>query len=564
MTRFTTKVEAMQVDRVLIDKEFDRYVLSTDGIAKRAAALPVAALTPLDASQSMRKAHWEARVHYNALAADPFLGKSFGASVAYFVSADYELMQIIDRKAEGVKLLKLRSFPICAGRQENVSVQVAAKGVVVYCDGHGMLYFLKAESDQEGAKWSIIYECAPLGVVPMLLLGASYDEQDQHLHAVVAEPLAGTEADGAFRLSMVGVFTPAASGSEMEIDSGCVGLVHTTMGIAVVSSLPTYISFTGPEVVLLVEGTHQLLMELLAKKDVQSSIEEVGELGKASPTVTHKRPHHEDDLDDDDMAELLSNVPRAGIGFHGDIAKPKDPHELASLDFKTPLEQRFHKSSTPFSSVDEPLHGAPDVSARYTRENVAGSHERPLEVPTADSILSGFEECDNGDPNAKAALLLVNLEQKVVQEQLEIDCRNFQFLCSSARVDGSSDFKSTLLFRSDVHGVVFELNVALARLVLRHVTTLPAFGFVQASKQEKKFMSFHPLGSFACIGEFERRVFVYHGSSTEEEREAHTRKQHVVELGDQQLLGVQIANDDTILVLTSNQIYSISVPVGRC
>ncbi|ETK96196.1 hypothetical protein F441_01038 [Phytophthora nicotianae CJ01A1] len=551
----------MQVDRSLIDKDFDRYVLATDGISKRATALSVPALTPLDAGQSMRKAQWESRAHYNALIADPFLCNSFEATVAYFVDAEYRLMQIVDRKTDGVTLEKVYNFPRLTSRQENVSVYVAGKGLVVYCDGHGTLHFLKAENDQEGAKWSAIYECAPWGVVPLLLLGASYDEQSKQIHVVIAEPLSGNEADGAFRLSTIKVLGTATSVHDMDIDSESIGLEHTTAGIAVVSELPTYVSFNGLEVVLLVQGTHQLLMERVAEKKAGTSAQNVPSVtGKSSP---HKRLHDEDALDDDEMAMLLSKLPRAGIGFHGDISKPKEPSELASIDFTTPLSERFHKSSTPFSSVDVPLHGAPDISTRYRRESIGSQHDRPLEVPTAESILSGFEECDSGDPNAKASLLLVNLEQKMVQQQLDIDCMNFQFLCPSARVKGSGDFKPTLLFRNDVHGLVFELNVALDRLLLRHSTTLPAFGFVQASKQEKKFMSFHLTGSIACIGEFERRVFVYQGSSSEEERKSHTRLQYVVELGDQQLLGMQIVNDDTILVLTSNHVYSLTLPMQR-
>ncbi|OWZ01259.1 hypothetical protein PHMEG_00027392, partial [Phytophthora megakarya] len=190
----------MQVNRSLIDKDFDRYVLA-EGVAKYATALPMTVLPPLDAGQRMRKAQWESRVHHNALTADPFMSRSFGASVAYFVDADYHLVQVVGRK-DGVKLEKIFSFPQLTTRLENVSVQVAGKGLIAYCDGQGTLHFLKAANDQEGAKWSVVYECAPWGVVPLLLLGAFYDEQDQHIHAVVAETLSGNEADGAFRLSM--------------------------------------------------------------------------------------------------------------------------------------------------------------------------------------------------------------------------------------------------------------------------------------------------------------------------------------------------------------------------
>lgn len=549
----------MDVDRSLIDKDFDRYVLATDGISKRAASLSAPTLIPLDAGQSTRKAQWESRAHYNALIADPFLCSSFGASVAYFVDTEYQLMQVVGRKADNVEIEKLFSFPRLTPRQENVSIQVAGKGLVVYCDGHGTLHFLKAENDQKGAKWALVHECAPWGVVPLLLLGAFYDEQSKRIHVVVAEPLSGNEADGAFRVSLIDAILAAAAKDTMEIDNERVEVQHMTMEIAVVSDLPAYVSLRGPEVVLLVQGSHQLLMELVSKKKTETSVEEAtSTTGKSPP---HKRPHGEDVLDDDEMAMLLSKLPRAGIGFHGEISKPKEPNELASIDFNTPLSERFHKSSTPFSSVDVPLHGAPDISTRYRRESIGSQHDRVLEIPTAESILSGFEECDSEDPNDKATLLLINLEQKVVQQQLDIDCRNFQFLCPGARANSSSVFKPTLLFRNDVHGLVFELNVASSHLSLRHTATLPAFGFVQASKQEKKFMSFHPTGSLACIGEFERRVYVYQGRSSEEEGKSHTRQQHVVEIGDQQLLGMQIVNEDAMLVLTSNHVYSLTLPM---
>ncbi|CAI5733235.1 unnamed protein product [Peronospora destructor] len=551
----------MEVERTLVDKDFDRYVLATDGVTKCATALSIEVLAPLDAGASMRKAHWESRVHYNALTIDPFLSQSYGASVAYYVNAEYQLVQVVgDKTTIGVKLENVYNLPVLTTRQENVSIQVAGKGAVVYCDGHGTLYFLKAETEEPGAKWSVVYKCAPWDVIPLLLLGAFYDEQDQHIHIVVAEPLSGNEADRAFRLSLVEVVAiGTATGNDMKIDRQYVGLEHVTSGIAVVTKLPTYVSFCGPEVALLVEGTHQLLLKLVADKEKPTLMKEVSQ---GSDTLTlHKRRHDEEELDDNETAALLCKLPRAGIGFHGEISKPKEPSELASLDFNTPLSERFQKSSTPFSSVDVPLHGVPDTLTCNRNENIGGGQGRSPEVPTVESILSSFEECDNGDANAKASLLLVNYEQQVVQQQLAIDCLNFQFLCPSVHVNSSSDFKSALLFRSDVHGLVFELNVVIARLSLRHASTLPAFGFVQASKQEKKFMSFHPSGSFACIGEFKRRVFVYQGNSSEKERTLHTRRQHVVELGDQELLGMQIVSERTILVLTSNQVYLLELDI---
>uniref|UniRef100_A0AAV1TC10 Uncharacterized protein n=1 Tax=Peronospora matthiolae TaxID=2874970 RepID=A0AAV1TC10_9STRA len=545
----------MEVHRAFIDNAFERYVLATgEELTKRATALSVPALAPLLADPGMRKkAHWEARVHHNALTLDPFLSQSYGATVAYFVGASYQLVQVLEHKTRGVKLKSVYDLPQLAARQENVSVQVAGKGFVVYCDGHGMLHCLRAETDQEGSKWSQVYECAPWGVVPLLLVGALYDAQHHHLRAVVAEPLFGNGDDRAFRLSVACVFLSTAA--TMKRDMAEHGLNHVTSTVAVVSKLPTLVSFSGPDVVLLVEGTYELLMKLVADKSERTVVN----VAPVATGVGHVRCHEEDDLTNDEMTDLLSAFPRAGIGFHGAITKPKVPSELASVDFKTSLRDRFHKSSTPFSSVATSLNEAPLASTHPNKEGASRTSGHRCEVPTAESLLSGFEECDSGDPNAKACVLLVNCEQQVVQHQMGIDCMQFQFLCPSARVQDSSDYKSALLFRNDVHGLIFGLNGTEGPLALRHSATLPAFGFVQASKQEKKFMSCHASGSLACIGEFQRRVFVYQGKSSETERESHTRKQHMMEFGDQELLGMQVADENTVLVLTSSQVYSLQL-----
>ncbi|CAI5735160.1 unnamed protein product [Hyaloperonospora brassicae] len=308
---------------------------------------------------------------------------------------------------------------------------------------------------------------------------------------------------------------------------------------------------------MLVEGTYQLLMPHVAEKPERASVNVPPAATDASATPVCRRD--EDDLSEGEIADLLSTVPRAGIGFHGDITKPKGPSELASVDSTMSLGERFRKSSTSFSSVATTLDAAPHASTRHNKASSSRTLDHACEVPTAESVLSGFEECDSGDPNARAALLRINCEQRTVRHQVDIDCLKFQFLCPSARVRGSNDHKSALLFRHDVHGLVFELDGTEARPTLRHTATLPAFGFVQASKQDKKFMSFHASGSFACIGEFQRRVFVYMGSSSDIEREAHTRKQHIVEFGDQELLGMQLVDEQTLFVLTSSQVYSLGL-----
>lgn len=79
----------MEVQHALIDKDFDRYVLAS-GCDRQFVTLPVRALEPLAPTHTVRKAQWDARARFNALTADPFV-----SGVAYFVSADYALMQVV-------------------------------------------------------------------------------------------------------------------------------------------------------------------------------------------------------------------------------------------------------------------------------------------------------------------------------------------------------------------------------------------------------------------------------------------------------------------------------------
>lgn len=567
MTPPKPKPKPMHVNRALVDKDFDRYVLSTFNAQRSESALAVPVLPPQSAASTLRKAQWEARLHHNALAADPFLSSSEANSknlaIGYFINANDELMQVRASEDAGMQTVSCFQFPrrvASVDRHENVSIAVAGAGLLVVSDGAGTLSFLKAvNATQVGTLWTQVYECAPFGVQSALLvLGARYDEAMQRFHVLVAEFMdAAADNDLVYRLSTVDV--AAAETSPDAIDTGdedkiAVGLVHQVTEIALAAALPSYVSFADPRLVLLVQGKYDLVMDVAEQTVpvvtvVQPAIEE---------NHAHKR-HHDDSELEADIEEVLKKLPRAGIGYQGDISDVKHPHELA-VDLSVPLEQRFHKSSTPFSSLDMPLHDK-KASAETMQERLA--REGKLEVVTPDDILGGFEECDEGDPNATATFILIGLKEQRVQQTVDLDCRQFRFLCCSAPTVRSGAVDTTLLFQNDVHGLVYKISIeqdgSNATLKLHHESTLPAFGFVQASKQDKKFMTIHATGALACIGEFEKRVFVYHGAASAEELASHTRKQRVLEIGDQPLLGLRMLSNSALVILTSERVYALFV-----
>lgn len=67
---------------------------------------------------------------------------------------------------------------------------------------------------------------------------------------------------------------------------------------------------------------------------------------------------------------------------------------------------------------------------------------------------------------------------------------------------------NALVTRYDVDGIVWDVK-SQPDFDLRHEGTLNAFGYVQASKQQKKFMSCSPDLSYTVICEPERHVFLY-------------------------------------------------------
>jgi hypothetical protein len=413
--------------------------------------------------------------------------------------------------------------------------------MIVYSDGTGTITLLKYHEE----KWNQALECSPFGVAPLSLLGASAVENNSmtQVHCLIGRSMEGDNKESSYRLYIADLYFNKNSmevyeGNKTNANVAALELMET-------AALPSYVCLKNTDIVFLVEGKYELNAALKIPQTSRST-----KSNTDGDSNTHKR-HHEEAETDEEEDELVPKCPRAGIGYHGEVPAEKHVHELGSLNEYNSLESRFLKSSKPFSSLDEPLH-----CAKINNGDNKNLHEGRFEVPTPDSILGGFEECDDFDPNAMATIFRFNAETKNFVEKFDIDCRNFHFLSSSSHVFQSASF-DTLLFQHDVHGLVYEITIVNEKMSLKHKSTLPAFGFVQASKQEKKFLTCHPTGSFAIIGEFEKRIFAYHGKGNEEEVNKHIRKQNVIEIGNHQLLGIQIMGPRQVLLLTPHHLTSI-------
>nr|XP_018899756.1 PREDICTED: nudC domain-containing protein 1 [Bemisia tabaci]XP_018899757.1 PREDICTED: nudC domain-containing protein 1 [Bemisia tabaci] len=101
-----------------------------------------------------------------------------------------------------------------------------------------------------------------------------------------------------------------------------------------------------------------------------------------------------------------------------------------------------------------------------------------------------------------------------------------------------------------------------------HIATFLALGYVQASKQQKKFIVCPPDFSYAAICETTRHVYLYKQScsvsSELRNRKTGSRigavaKQHLINLpSSEEVLGVQ-ANEKSLFVLTTAHLYSLNI-----
>lgn len=132
-----------------------------------------------------------------------------------------------------------------------------------------------------------------------------------------------------------------------------------------------------------------------------------------------------------------------------------------------------------------------------------------------------------------------------------------------------------ICLRHDVDGILWQpKNVfhedELEHFKVEHVATFSALGYVQASKQDKKFTFCSPNFTFSVISDCTRHVYLYcqpenlHSNCELRNRKtgesvAHIAKQYVISLEDcDKILGMQVSKK-CIFVLSKDMLYAAKV-----
>lgn len=127
-----------------------------------------------------------------------------------------------------------------------------------------------------------------------------------------------------------------------------------------------------------------------------------------------------------------------------------------------------------------------------------------------------------------------------------------------------------LCLQYDVDGLVWQPqnHISEQNLPWKHVATFNAFGYVQASKQQRKFSTCPPDCSYAVICDCSRHIYIYRqplpiSSPLRNRKTGHqvnaVAKQQLVTLDtNDNILGVKATNEQ-LLILTENELLVVQV-----
>lgn len=107
----------------------------------------------------------------------------------------------------------------------------------------------------------------------------------------------------------------------------------------------------------------------------------------------------------------------------------------------------------------------------------------------------------------------------------------------------------SVALKYDVHGLIYDSK-------LKHKATLPALGYIQSSKNQKKFTYYHPSTYNTIIVEYTQNLFIYLYPSNDD-----NGIQRVVKLNDsEEILGISgFSNSNNLLVLTAQKLYKVEL-----
>ncbi|KAI4497903.1 hypothetical protein M0802_007019 [Mischocyttarus mexicanus] len=120
-------------------------------------------------------------------------------------------------------------------------------------------------------------------------------------------------------------------------------------------------------------------------------------------------------------------------------------------------------------------------------------------------------------------------------------------------------FGQTICLRHDHDGCLWITDISKDNVWnIKHTKTFPGFGYVEASKSNKKFCICSPDGSYVAIIEHTRHVFIYERP----ENSSQISKQWIVDLecdSPSSVIMGAVATNEYLIILTKNKLYHLQI-----
>lgn len=498
----------MQVPQSSIDHAFEGYKLfsSKYSIHESSVHQDIPVLEHRTPSKPLFKKGFHERVHANDIFQDPYRPLT-----AYYINQQGQIIGYNCNTQHTSVMCILPPVTALDTLQENISIVTGSHYIAISSGNDQFHLYKREEANQE---WSFISSQTLIQNCGIEVLSIFENPVEGGLHLLVSVLTAKDQTYECYGLWI----------STFDHQSRRTHLVSSQRKVQFLS-IERPLQHPSEELVLLlqIQGKHQFPA-----------------INATEGSGTESNSHIQEQHTDRDEEMYL----RPGIGFdegaHRSLGRRNTPG----------LYERFVPSTTPYSSLqDNPMSssnmGNSSKLDQETHAQLFGEEERP----TIDSLIGGFEDCDDVDPNAIAAVYAIN-ENGVIQAKDEINCRSYQYLTHTPGT-------GRIIYQNDINGVLYHITCQDNQIVWDHCHTLQAMGFVQASKQQKKLLLVHPSGSIAAIAEFDRRAFIYRCQSKAEGLNEHERLQHIVEFGPTNIFGMQMLNADTMVFLTEGSIFTV-------
>lgn len=137
----------------------------------------------------------------------------------------------------------------------------------------------------------------------------------------------------------------------------------------------------------------------------------------------------------------------------------------------------------------------------------------------------------------------------------EFSSGTYRWICSS--FDSANTLPSICL-QMDVDGLVFTLTEVGDKIQIQHAVTFDAFGFVQASKRDARFIHHDAQFHFTSIIESSRNAYLYYHHDDKRLEEVQT----LIDLTqghDVDIIGAQLLLENTLMILTESHLALISL-----